>query len=278
VTVLLDPAVAIPASDPSVDLPAFWDSFVDWNEDERICLGFLSYQLVAEWCATTIWGSEKSAIPRFLERDLGRVFGTLLNRVPLTHGVEAEASSFAPPHEAPADLAMALFADLTSLLPLHQVSIASSPSFWPASTEIVFSPASPLAIQLLFEPNQPTIPEKESLVRSQFLDKSILIIGGQRLERIEKAVHESTGVPSTSIRWLSSEPHRVPTHLDAVLDSFHPDTHHLVFVWGQVGHATFEKVQARAAATSYELIQARFASQIVDQIGERGARDASAGS
>lgn len=246
-TIYADPALLIPSN--ADDIAAFWDDMVDWSEDDRLRLGYLSYVKVSEWCSEELWAGESPLVPQHLMKPLIAIFGALLKVTPEAHSIRPLDRPTEPSRMPAWQYCAELVSDLLAEAQSPNIAVASAGVFWNAQPSSLETEGR--SFEFVWTAKAPTSFDSQAAVNRHYAAKTILIVGGQSTPRLLDEIVALTGVPRASIKWLSSERHKDPVNLDGALNAFDPATQELVFVFGEVGHTSFVKAKERVRALSY---------------------------
>lgn len=270
--ILLDPAIVIPNPQHD-DLYEFWEQFSIWCEDERLRLGEHAHALILSWCTETIWGTDRTSIPRPLEREITTTLGKIVSRPPISHDAPITEHTSQPTHVSHSpDLTTRLLSDIMGVC-FHgnSLTVASLPHLWnpQGSSGTITTESSVTEFEFIHTPNSETNREKNLAVREYFDGSRIFIVGGRRCQNTMSDLLTELGIDEKRIVWIESELNKSPNNLKKRLSSIKWESDHLVLVWGRVGHDSTDHVQKACSASGYTLVNARFVSQILTELQGR---------
>lgn len=267
--VAFDPALLM--STDSEDPTAFWTRFSEWTADRRLFLAAHSHHSLVEWCSRVLWDSESNAIPRYLRREVTSQVNRFLSRTPVEHSEPLSVHTSHPIHVAVnGDLSPCITSDLIGIARLDSLAgLGTSSEFWSESESELTIDSLPVRIPLILKPNQQTETDLGLVVKAFYAGSRLIIVGGKKDARVISEIESACGISSSDVQWIESELNKSPRSLEAKLKGFSGLDYHLVFVYGRVGHDSFEHVQKAAAKAKYQLIQPELESRIVAELSSR---------
>lgn len=273
VKLLVDPAILIPEVG-TTEIKDFWLRFFEWCKDDRILLGARTHEIMVQWCSDTVWGDEKFQIPKFLEREIAREVNNVLGRRPFPHEILADEEMVSLPAyiSKVEGGGRSLFADVRGTELENIGAIATRIESWASSSHSIELDVVDGNVEVHFSPNLIMKSEKVEIIREFYRDRKIAIVGGKRCQNVLKCLKEDLSIEEGNVIGIESELNKPPRDLSKKISMMDLSSNHLVFVWGRVGHESFEPVQKLCSRAGYELIYPQFVSQIVSELKDRALR------
>ncbi len=245
--VLCDPALLIPPdNEESESAVEFWSRLIAWNNDRRVGLGPMAYELVTGAYTDLNWRSfQPPMCPEALTSAARRAVYGLLARLlrPSTDRVVTVTPALHPRHAADDLVAEAIALDAALLYDTPIRAIASSVSHWiEAADAVTFDPPPPERLPILVEPHQRLAAEIDDDIATALFGHRVTIVGGRASPLILSELSERFRLPTNQTRWVEVDGNK-RLNLE-LLNAVRPD-HDIVFcVTGYVSHADSEKVMA----------------------------------
>lgn len=260
----------------STNLEIFWDKLSDWTCDNRIVLASKSWLLVSDWASENIWTTNPSFVPKYLSKEVSKIFSRILTQSPLEHSAGVKYRSSEPSHNSEESESMQIFlAEIEGCFSSGQIAaIASAIDLWEIEDQFVSILDFEYLVPLAFRPNGEIPVPREQLVHNYFRDSRIIIVGGKRTPEIANSILEVSGIDASSLVWFESDSGKPPRDLDKRLSDFCGKKSHLVMVWGKIGHATSKHVNDACDRVGYSLILPRRETRITDELISRAVGDA----
>lgn len=267
--IVCDPALIV--STGASDLSAFWSRFSEWTADRRLILASHTYRAVIEWCSQEIWDSASTAIPEHLRREVTSQINRFMSRPPVDHPEPLADHPSHPLHIAcGGTMGAPMMSDLIGLTTTRPVAgLGTSTEFWSHAEKTLDVDNLEKEILLIFKPNEPTAADIDAQIKTFYSGTTILIVGGKKDPKIISEVESVCGVPQKDVQWIESELNKSPRELPARLKAFSGVDSHIVFIYGRVGHDSFEHIQKAASKAKYQLIQPEHESRIVAEMTSR---------
>jgi hypothetical protein len=256
VVVVLDPSIALGVADENG-----LERLQDWVTDHRVRLGHQAWTRLANG-----YGEQSLGTPKALAQIAHRVIGDLLTREPLLHDVALSTATLHPEYLGSADHRQILVDDLSGMSTDAASVLGTDAALWEGDASVVrCDPPPPARLSSHLEPNLPTPEDLRAEAAAWFLERRILIVGGQVDSAVVAALDAMLGIDEARVQWIPSEKNKRARNLKKVIGGL-PATAVVVCIVGKVGHDVSGEVKDNCSRRGLVLVDSRFASQIADDL------------
>lgn len=263
--IVMDPAVAIPATTEDEQSSEFWVRFLGWLADPRTRFGQDTYELFTQYYSEKICMKTVS-FPAGMHPSIAQASARILAKAPVGQHDEDRSYTFDPQYILSSPHREALEHDVVAILGnVHVSALGTRESHWSLWGKSLSIDSGQLySLTLHVVPGQPTAAEIRDIRYEFYCGKSLTIYGGQQDRKLMSYISENFGIKLTDIRWVPSEKNKIPREIKPQIRGLQGANALVICLTGKIGHAVSGKISTMCKQYSVEFVPCETVGDIKD--------------